>query len=84
MPTYMYRCALCSVEFTRLVKMELRHGQCCPRCAGPAQLMPSAPYTRVAGEPVQGGGPDRFTADMLGIPLKDLPESLKANRKEGD
>jgi hypothetical protein len=38
----------------------------------------AAPMGRMWGVVPKGGGPDRFTADALGIPLKDLPKDLKA------
>lgn len=41
------------------------------------QRMVSAPLFKFAGRVTPGGGPDRLTADMLGIPLKELPDGLK-------
>jgi hypothetical protein len=37
----------------------------------------SAPHFKFKGVVTKDGGPDKFTADMLGIPLHDLPEGLK-------
>jgi hypothetical protein len=52
----------------------------CPFCNDRMERQVSAPYGKLAGQVVKGGGPDRFTADMLGIPLKELPASLKHDR----
>ena len=52
--------------------------QQCERCGDPLIRTIHAVPGKIAGRIAQGGGPDRFTADMLGIPLKELPSGLKA------
>lgn len=78
MPSYDYQCRHCMRVEERVVPMVERHVQNCTVCGDPMTLvLTRAPLGRIAGQVVQGGGPDRFTADMLGLPLKDLPEGLK-------
>lgn len=81
MPTYDYKCDACALEFERAVPVDERDGQPCHKCGRLARRMLSAPLFRFKGRVTPGGGPDRFTADMLGIPLKELPEGL---RTKGD
>jgi hypothetical protein len=40
----------------------------------------AAPLFKIGGKVTPGGGPDKFTADMLGIPLKELPSGLKTEK----
>ena len=77
MPTYDYRCVTCGWHNALLVTIIDRDGVQCPRCGGNLHRLVGAPLFRFAGVPTKGGGPDKFTADMLGLPLKDLPEGLK-------
>lgn len=78
MPTYEYRCAACYVQYEEARKLaDYKNGRC-RKCGGPLELVMPAVPTKIAGRVLQGGGPDRFTADALGIPLKELPEGLKA------
>lgn len=81
MPLYDYLCIPCGLRTEKMATIAYRHEQTCERCGSRLQLQTSAVYGKIAGQPVQGGGPDRFTADALGIPLKELPDSLKADRK---
>lgn len=76
MPLYDYVCVACEWGGERNVRIADRDKQACV-CGKRLHRMTAAPYGRVAGRPVQGGGADRFTADMLGIPLKELPSGLK-------
>lgn len=78
MITYDYRCPQCGKQPPRMVTYNLRDDQCCNVCGLRLKRQLSAPMGRVAGQVPKGGGPDRFTADMLGIPLKELPEGLKS------
>lgn len=78
MITYDYVCGTCGFTEVRLVEYSERHNQWCVRCGKAAHMQMPAPLGRIAGRAVSGGGPDRFTADMLGIPLKELPPGLKA------
>jgi hypothetical protein len=52
----------------------------CTGCQAEMRRILSAPLFRFAGRVVSGGGPDRFTADVLGVPLKDLPAGLKTEK----
>jgi putative FmdB family regulatory protein len=79
MPTYEYRCT-CGWRGDLVQPIELRDQAHCPNCTRPPERQVSAPLFRFAGRVTPGGGPDRFTADMLGVPLKDLPEGLKSDR----
>lgn len=79
MPTYEYVCKNCGLETTRVVPIDERNGpHRCERCGEPlAREIRTVHPPRFTGRVVQGGGPDRFTADMLGIPLKELPAGLR-------
>jgi putative FmdB family regulatory protein len=76
-PIYDYFCPGCGTTEERHVRVEYRDDQRCLACLSWLERQVAAPLGRIAGRVVQGGGPDRFTADVLGIPLKDLPDGLK-------
>ncbi len=79
MPTYDFFCPECRMEETRVVPVDERDSQWCPYCYRRClERRLSAPLFKFAGQVTPGGGPDRFTADMLGIPLAELPEGLKS------
>jgi putative FmdB family regulatory protein len=81
MPTYDYQCPYCTLHVEMVRPIAER--DVLPRCIACDCDMPkmlSAPLFKFAGQVTPGGGPDRFTADMLGIPLKELPTELKADR----
>lgn len=77
MPTYDYRCPCCDARFERIVPISERGAQRCPKCDTLLEQLIAAPLFKFAGRVTPGGGPDRFTADMLGIPLKELPSGLR-------
>ena len=78
MPTYSYVCPNCKLATTRVLTIDGRNvPQTCERCGDPLDRVITAVPGKVSGRPVQGGGPDRFTADMLGIPLKELPSGMR-------
>ena len=79
MPIYDYRCAECRVSGTMMVPIAERDDQHCPVCDKPMSRLLAAPMGKMAGQVARGGGPDRFTADMLGVPLKELPKGLKTD-----
>lgn len=79
MPIYGYRCT-CGWTGDLVMSVDLRDQAQCPSCLRAPERQVSAPLFRFAGRVTPGGGPDRFTADALGIPLKELPDSLKADR----
>jgi hypothetical protein len=80
-PTYDFYC-VCGWEGESVVPVALRDQQCCPKpgCQRILKRRVSSALFKFAGQVTKGGGPDRFTADMLGVPLKELPDSLKADR----
>lgn len=80
MPTYDYVCERCQRREERVVPIVERDAQNCPPCGVPMRRLLAAPLGRMAGVAPQGGGPDRFTADMLGIPLKELPSGLRSDK----
>ena len=78
MPLYEYICYGCDRLLERIVPVEERDAQWCDGCDDRLRRVLSVPaQAQFRGRVVQGGGPDRFTADALGVPLKDLPEGLK-------
>ena len=80
MPTYVYRCPNCGLEREIVRRVAERNDP--PRCLGCGEdmmLKLAAPLFKFAGRVTKGGGPDRFTADMMGIPLKELPDDMKAS-----
>lgn len=81
---YDYACPECEFKATRTIPFGDRDKQTCKCCNAHLARQLSAPMGRIAGRVVQGGGPDRFTADMLGIPLKELPNDLKAYPEKGE
>jgi putative FmdB family regulatory protein len=82
MPTYDYRCPECAtVEEIFLPLARFDEPQGCGVCKSAMMVRQvAAPLFKFAGRVTPGGGPDRFTADMLGIPLKELPAGLKADQ----
>lgn len=79
MPTYDYYCKFCNRTEERVVGLsDLDKAQGCRVCGDPVErVITRAPVSRFAGRATKGGGQDRFVADMLGIPLKELPSGLK-------
>ncbi len=83
MPTYDYVCPSerdhedVYKRHTRVVSIAERDNQNCEYCGAWLERQVSAPLFKIQGKITKGGGPDKFTADMLGIPLKELPEGLK-------
>lgn len=87
MPTYDYRCPKCKSEVVHVVPIAERGEQKCAACGVPLERLLSAPYGRVMfeGRVLKGGGPDRFTADVMGISdLRDLPSGLRTNTSRPD
>lgn len=79
MPTYDYKCRICdaTASFVRRVS-ERNDPVYCSDCDDlEMERVVGSPLFKFTGRVTPGGGPDRFTADMLGIPLKDLPDGLK-------
>jgi putative FmdB family regulatory protein len=82
MPCYNYECVKCSYLEERIAKIEERDNQRCLTCEEFLVRLPSVPAApQFRGRVVQGGGPDRFTADAMGIPLKELPVGLRTPQK---
>ena len=81
MPIYDYLCDNCAWREERRIPLAAyNEAQYCSKCGAPTTRQISAVYGKMAGTVLQGGGPDRFTADMLGIKTGDLPGYLKADR----
>lgn len=80
MPTYDFYC-VCGWRGEHYCKVDVRDSQCCPKpgCHRILKRELAAPAGRMAGTTAKGGGPDRFTADMLGVKTGDLPDYLKAD-----
>lgn len=77
MPIYQFYCRHCNMNTAFNVPIDKRDEQPCPYCKNTLERRLAAPLFKFTGRVTKGGGPDRFTADMLGIPLKELPEGLK-------
>ena len=81
MPTYSFVCPNCMLETSRIVPIDERNGpHLCERCGDKLDRVITAVPARFIGRVVQGGGPDRFTADVMGIPLRDLPSGLRTRQ----
>lgn len=78
MPIFDYRCS-CGWSGELVQAVDERDGAQCPNCLRSPERLVAAPLFRFAGRVTKGGGPDKFTADMLGIPLHDLPAGLRTN-----
>lgn len=77
MPVYGYAC-ICGLKQDLIRSIGERDEPVrCVGCDQEMQRQLDAPLFRFAGRVTPGGGMDRFTADMIGVPLKDLPEGLK-------
>lgn len=78
MPIYDYRCTACRTMDERMRQITERdEPAACPNCGSRMERQLTSPLFRFKGVVTKGGGPDKFTADMLGIPLHDLPDGLK-------
>ena len=77
MPTYTYECEACGKPHDRVVPVDERDFQYCGVCDKQLFRRVAGPMFVIKGRVSQGGGPDRFVADQLGIPLGELPEGLK-------
>lgn len=77
MPIYDFYCPQCRASSEYNVPIAGRDQALCPNCSTRLDRLLSAPLGRIAGQITPGGGPDRFTADVLGIPLKELPSGLR-------
>lgn len=77
MPTYSYLCPVCRWAGDRVVRIAMRDLQRCEHCDTELYKLVSSALFKFTGRVTPGGGPDRFTADMLGIPLKELPDGLR-------
>jgi putative FmdB family regulatory protein len=83
-PIYDYRCPRCDWSGEIFAPVDTRDEMACPCCNRHLhRLISGRPFGKLAGQVLQGGGGDRFTADMLGVPLKELPRELKMDYTEG-
>jgi putative FmdB family regulatory protein len=81
MPVYDYHCYGCSRTYERIAKIAERDMQNCDWCGQPFHRIQGAPLFRFKGRVTPGGGPDKFTADMLGMRLDELPSGLRTEKK---
>lgn len=78
MPIYDFLCDACAWKEERRVPLAaFNEAQYCSKCGAPTTRQISAVYGKIAGTVLQGGGPDRFTADVLGLRLDELPSGLR-------
>lgn len=77
MPIFDYLCTQCGWQTEHTVK-HYDADVACAHCGASMNKQVSCAAFKFRGVPAKGGGDDRFTADMLGIPLKELPEGLKS------
>ena len=80
MPTYGYKCPSCNWSGDLYAPVALRDEHYCISCGTYLQRQVSAPLFRFAGRVTPGGGADKFTADMLRIPVHDLPDGLRTKQ----
>lgn len=80
MPLYDLFCPTCHRVVERQCKVDDRLSQRCYHDGDTLTVKIAPVYGKMAGTVLAGGGPDRFTADMLGIKTGDLPGYLKADR----
>lgn len=80
MPLYDLFCPECKHAVEHQCKVADRLNQQCWVCGTVMTVVVAPVRGKMAGTVLQGGGPDRFTADMLGIKTGDLPGYLKADR----
>jgi putative FmdB family regulatory protein len=74
MPLYDYRCT-CGWFGELALPIDQRDQAICPECMRCPERQLAAPLGRMRGQNKLAA--DHFTADMLGVPLKDLPDSLR-------
>jgi putative FmdB family regulatory protein len=80
MPVYDYKCWNCEKLHERVTAMSERDLQQCD-CGVHMTRLLGAPLFRFKGRVTPGGGPDKFTADMLGMRLDELPSGLRTEKK---
>ena len=71
MPTYDYCCKTCKRTLERNVPHVRADVQTCEACGAPLTRVLSMPHIK------KGPTPDQVTAEVLGIPEKELPRGLK-------
>ena len=83
MKIYDYTCAACGRTEERFTLNKPPKELMC-RCGGPMRRQFPAPYGKVKGraDGNDRNDADQFTADMIGVPVKDLPSGLRANDKD--
>ena len=80
MPIFDFRCRACGQIFESMNAAR----PACLNCGNElVDKMLSAPSVRIKGQmPKDGsGGMDQYTADTLGIPLKELPSGLRTKKE---
>lgn len=85
MPTYTFGCTYCGHTHDVLRKIAERDApELCPRCMETCYRKLAAPRGRVLGPAyaAKHRTADRYTADRLGIPLRELPKGLQSDFEE--
>ena len=80
MPTYTFKCTYCGHEHDVIRKVAEREApEICPKCKDVCYRKLAAPRGRVLGPAYnkRHSVADHFTADVLGLPYKDLPAGLR-------
>lgn len=81
MPLYDYRCT-CGWRGELQLPIAERNNGICPNCLRRPERQLAAPMGKMAGQVARGGGADRFTAEMLGVPVKELPPALRTPQED--
>lgn len=79
MARYDFYCTDCGAEQPRIVAIKDRDSQVC-ECSSIMKRRLAKPYGRVFGRAdgkPRPGGADQFTADAMGLNVKDLPIHMK-------
>ena len=81
MPLYDYVCAACArLEERQIPLATCDAAQFCGKCGAQMERRLSVAHVKIAGRVLKGGGPDRFTADVLGCRLDELPTGLRTDK----
>jgi len=80
MPLYDLFCPTCHRTVERQCKINDRLAQRCYHDGDLLTVKIAPVYGKMAGTVLKGGGPDRFTADVLGCRVDELPSGLRAEQ----
>ena len=78
MGIYLFECGKCWRIEERLLPIDQRDAPQTCQCGEPMRRSVTAPNVRIPGSPHNRiNYADQFTADMLGVPAKDLPSGIR-------